>query len=221
MASGLLCCTQEQFVPIGFLWMACSHGAISWDLGSSWSSHPVQFHPAVAHSSLESSLGALCESRPENEMTAVRRTLTQPHAERIYCKFQSNQTCSKLPAWLSEQQVKGWNCCLSWAAMFLWPQHPLLETQETRRFRFRKLDAALPESMLPGRVSWHFGSKWLIFGKECLVPLDLKSPNSPHRAPYLSPTLYGPSPCNPAPLLPLQCAAVKDKLISLSWRHDL
>lgn len=35
---------------------------------------------------------------------------TQPHAEEMYCKFQSNQTCSKLPAWLSEQQVKGWNC---------------------------------------------------------------------------------------------------------------
>lgn len=46
---------------------------------------------------------------------------------KLYCKCWSNQTCSKLPAWLSEQQVKGWNWCLSWTATLLWPQHPLLE----------------------------------------------------------------------------------------------
>lgn len=138
---------------------------------------------------------------------------------KLYCKCWSNQTCSKLPAWLSEQPVKGWNWCLSWAAMLLWPQHALLETQKTHRFLLRKLDAVIPWSTLPGHVSWYFGFKWLVFWKECLDPPDLKSPTSPHKAPYLSRTLYGPSARNPAPLLPR--AAVKDKVISLSWRHDL
>ncbi|KAF0030028.1 hypothetical protein F2P81_016759 [Scophthalmus maximus] len=32
-----------------------------------------------------------------------------------------------------------------------------------------------------------------------------------HKPPYLSQTLYGPSPHNPAPLRPSLCAAVKDK----------
>lgn len=87
--------------------------------------------------------------------TTARGTLTQPHAAEMYCKSQSNLTCSKLPAWLSEQQVKGCNCRLSWTAVFLWGQHPLLETQETHCFLFRIVDAALPESMLPERESWY------------------------------------------------------------------
>lgn len=153
---GLLCCTQKQFVPIGFLRMEHSRGAISWNLGSSWSSHPVQFHQSIAHSSLESSLEPLSakeaiawDDRNSNTdfivvviMRSRGKLWNKLMQNKLYCKCWSNQTCSKVPAWLSEQQVKGWNWCLSWAAVLLWPQ--LLETQETHRFLLRKLDAVIP-----------------------------------------------------------------------------
>lgn len=170
MPSGLLYCTQEQFVPIGFIWMECSHGARSKNLGSSWSPSAVSpscrsffirviIRPPVWRQAWEWGYRNGNVDFIGRYLATVGKTSTQPHAEEMYCTFQSNLTRSKLPAWLSEQQVKGWNCCLSWTAMFLRPQHPLLETQETQRFLFRKLDAALPEPMLPERVSWCSGFK--------------------------------------------------------------
>lgn len=141
MASGLLCCTQKPFVPTGFLRTELEVG--TWEVpGATQCSFTQLFFIGVI---------AVWKQACNHRNCHSDFYFSLPYDEETYILFQINQTFSKLPAWRSEQRVKGWNRCLSWTAALLWPQRPLLETQGTHCFLLRELDAALPGSMLPGR----------------------------------------------------------------------
>lgn len=123
----------------------------------------------------------------------------------------------KHPVWLRKEQVKGWNVCLSWAAAFLWSDWKHIK---------RDLVLVTPNSMVWAEIG-NGNSICFCIVQWCqpapqnnLFSTDLKSPVRPQAIlsetkPFMDHHLVIRS------LLPSLCAAVKDKVINLSWRHDL